>query len=264
MRTLTVFYKANLGTGQKGPSFPVSFPHTLQALSQCNTPVACRHLYVDGLHGRWQKHSRAGAYLCTKENKPKLLNNSSTSVTTDEQLHTRPRNPHSTACPNTRRQLPCPLSGLQHGHHSCPGTGLATSAGTAAPRPLASEALTAVQREHQAALLAGPTTHQAARFERCCCCGGGEARTTKRASAGPAHAGQGKSRGGCGGPTPAPEPPPRGDSKLAAPRDPGPLASRVRRALSSDRICERECSNKPSVNAHSANTGRSCGDGGSV
>ncbi|KAM7230995.1 hypothetical protein CapIbe_018485 [Capra ibex] len=46
------------------------------------------------------------------------------------------------------------------------------------------------------------------------------------------------------------------------PRAPG-LESQTR-FQSSDRICEQECSNKPSVNAHSANTDRSCGDGGSV
>ena len=151
------------------------------------------------------------------------------------------------ACPTTGRQLPFPLSELQRGHHGCPETGLETSAGTPAPSPLASEALTTVQREHRATLLTRPTAHQAARFaaplEWCCCvaagkpgprsvplgphiCGAGKSHggcggptpapepVWQRGSqdheaclSGPAHAGRGKSRGGCGGPTPAPEPP---------------------------------------------------------
>lgn len=49
------------------------------------------------------------------------------------------------------------MSELQRGHHGCPETGLETSAGTPAPSPLASEALTAVQREHRATLLTRPT-----------------------------------------------------------------------------------------------------------
>lgn len=125
----------------EGPVLPA--PHTLKVPFQCNTPAACRRLCTGGLRGHWQKHSRAGAYLCAKENKPKLLNNSSTSVTTEEQLHTQPRIPHGAACPNTRRQLPFPLSGLQHAHHGCLETGLETSAGTPVPSPLASDALTA-------------------------------------------------------------------------------------------------------------------------
>lgn len=89
-----------------------------------------------------------------------------------------------------------------------------------------------------AALLAGPTTHQAARFERCCCCGWG--RTTKRASAGPAHAGGGEEPWRMwGDQLQHQSPPPRGDSKHW-PRDPGPWPqSPELDALSSDRICER-------------------------
>ena len=86
-------------------------------------------------------------YLCAKENKPQLLNNSSTSVTTDEQLYTQPMILHGMTCPNTRCQLHFPLSRLERGHHSCLRTPLKTSAPTPAPSPLASDALTACAAE---------------------------------------------------------------------------------------------------------------------
>ena len=188
------FLQGTSGNRREGPVLPAA--HIVKALFQCNTPAACRGLCAGGLRGHWQKHSRAGAYLCAKENRPKLLNNSSTSVTTEEQLHTGPRIPHGEACPNTRRQLPFPLSGLQHAHHGCLETDLETSAGTPAPRPLASDALTACAEGTSGGLpnktsrLSGHTWDL----------NGGEAGTTNRDSAGPAHAAQGKSRGDVGDP----------------------------------------------------------------
>ena len=154
------FLQGQSGNRMEGPVLPA--PHTLKVLL-CSTPAACRGLCAGGLCGHWQKHSRAGAYLCAKENKPKLLNNSATSVTTEEQLHTRPRIPYGEACPNTRRQLPFPLSGLQHAHHGCPETGLETSAGTPAPSPWPRMHSPPAQREHPVAFLTRPAACRATR-----------------------------------------------------------------------------------------------------
>lgn len=215
------FLQGKSGNRMEGPVLPA--PHTLKVLFQCNTPAACRRLCAGGFRGHWQKHSRAGAYLCAKENKPKLLNNSSTSVTTEEQLHTRPRIPHGVACPNTRRQLPFPLSGLQRAHHGCQETGLETSAGTPAPRPLASDALTA-----HAAGTSGDLPNKTSRPS---------GHTWDLNGGAIAVAGKPGPRIGtlraprirpggepwrCGGPTPAPASPTRDGSKLAVPPGPWP------------------------------------------
>lgn len=139
---------------------------------------------------------------------------------------TRPgRTPHSTACPNTEeRQLPCPLSGrFSTVITACPGTGLAASAGTAAPRPPG-------LRRHSplcSGNISGPpsrTNHPSGCtfWNGCCCCGG-------RGEQGPQNVllralrmqGRGRAVEDVGDPAPAPEPP-REVTLSLPPRDPGP------------------------------------------